>query len=291
MPDSHQYFLNIAGVGITIQTVEPLPQADQFAPFLTETLQPGYLVEYRQVDSLPQPEAPLLYRNETYEAYPDGAGGFARWYTDGMKDFIRFARVTTDWTRKRVLAEYLRSEGELVSVLGNCFSFSGWEQLLLREHRLILHASCVSTPYGGLLFSGPSGIGKSTQAALWERFGGGRLINGDRPILRPTEEGWLAYGSPYAGSSHCHLNECCPVRAIVLLRQAPACSLRPLKGMEAFRRVFQGLTVNSWDGENMALACDLAQKLVTEVPVCELSCTPDAAAVELLRQALEGGTL
>ncbi len=288
MPEPHRYPLSIAGVGITIQTNEVLPEAAPFSPFLTDSPQPGYLVEYREVNALPEPEGPLLYRCESYQVYSDGAGGFARWYTDGMKGFLRFARAATDWSRKCVLVEYLHSERELVSAMGNCFSFGGWEQLLLRENRLLLHASCVDTPYGGLLFSGPSGIGKSTQAALWEKYGSARLINGDRPILRPTEQGWLAYGSPYAGSSHRHLNECCPVRAVVLLKQAPACSLRRLGVGEGFRKVFAGVTVGTWDAEGLSLACDLVERLVSEIPICELACTPDAAAVELLRRTLEG---
>lgn len=287
MPNAHLYPLNVAGVGLTLRTPHPLPVTERFAPFLSDAAPPGYLVEYRENPALPQPGGAPLYRSESYEVYPDGAGGFVRWYFDGMDDFIRFVRVSEDRVAKRVLAEYLPRKVELVSAMGNCFSFSGWESLLLREHRLFLHAACVDTPLGGLLFSGPSGIGKSTQAGLWQQYAGARQINGDRPVLQKTGDGWRAWGSPYAGSSHCFVNESCPVRAVVLLRQAPQCSLRRLSGAEAFRGVFAGTTANSWDRECVLLACQLTEELIADIPVYQLSCTPDAAAVDLLRAELK----
>ena len=145
----------------------------------------------------------------------------------------------------------------------------------------------MDTPLGGLLFSGPSGIGKSTQAELWQQYGGASLINGDRPILSRDELGWHAWGSPYAGSSRHFVNGSCVLRAVVLLKQAKSCTLRRLPGAEAFRRVFAGTTVNSWDKSSVQKVCRMAEQLVSELPVYELSCTPDRAAVELLRAELE----
>lgn len=289
MPDAHLYPLTVAGVGITLQTPHPLPVPERFQPFLADAPLPGFLVEYRENPNLSRPEGNPLYRTESYEVCPDGAGGFVRWYFDGMDGFLPFVRVSEDKAARRVLAEYLPRKRELVSAMGNCFSFSGWEALLLRERRLILHAACVDTALGGLLFSGPSGVGKSTQAGLWQQYAGARLINGDRPVLQKTAEGWRAWGSPYAGSSHCFRNESCSVRAVILLRQAPQCSLRRLSGGEAFRGVFAGTTANSWDRDSVLLACQLAEELIGDVPVYQLSCTPDRAAVELLERQLERG--
>ena len=287
MPSFHLYPLTVAGVGITLKTQEPLPVTERFAPFLACKVPPGCLVEYRENPALPPPEGRPLYRSESYEVYPVGKGGFLRWYFDGMDDFVPFLRVSEDRTAGRVLAEYLPRKRELVSAMGNCFSFSGWEMLLLRRDRLLLHAACVDTPLGGLLFSGPSTVGKSTQAELWRRYAGARLINGDRPILSKGPEGWRAWGSPYAGSSRWFVNESCPVRAVIMLRQAPQCSLRRLRGAEAFRLVFAGTTAANWDSDCVLRACRLTETLTADIPVYQLSCTPDRAAVELLRAELE----
>lgn len=289
MGEMYIYPLTVAGVRITLKTVDPLPVSERFQPFLSEGDGREYLAEFREVSGLPEPVGVPLYRGESFDVYPDGTGGFERWYFDGMHEFIYFARATDDWSAGRVLVEYIAPERELVSEMGNCFSFSGWEMLLLRERRLLLHAACVDTPVGGLLFSGPSGIGKSTQAGLWQQYTGARLINGDRPILQRTEEGWQAWGSPYAGSSRWFVNESCSVKAIIMLRQAPQCSLRRLDKAEAFHRVFAGVTAASWQRSCLLSACELTETLISEVPVYELSCTPDQAAVELLRAEMEKG--
>ncbi|MGM9637443.1 MAG: hypothetical protein ACI3YK_05585 [Eubacteriales bacterium] len=292
MADEFLYPFCVAGVSITLKTPLALTVTDSFRPFLSDSpgnKTDGYVIEYRENPDLTPPDGHPIYRSESYEVYPDGHGGYAKWYYDGMRNDLLFVRVTQDLAAKRVIAEYLPSEQELVSAVGNCFSFGGWERLMLQENRLILHASCIDTPFGGILFSGRSGIGKSTQAALWERCRGARLLNGDRPILHKTDCGWLAYGSPYAGSSRCHVNDSCPVRAVVLLGQADECTIRPVKGMEAFRRTLAGMTVGSWDGEAVVKVCDLAQSLVTDVPVYELTCTPDERAVKLLESVLMKG--
>ena len=118
---------------------------------------------------------------------------------------------------------------------------------------------------------------------------GADLLNGDRTILGRGGQGWLAYGSPYAGSSRCYVNESCSVTAVVILKQAPACQIRRMRAAEAFRAVYAGLTVNNWDSRFVDRICDLAGELIREVPVYELACTPDRHAAELLYSELQKG--
>ena len=182
--------------------------------------------------------------------------------------------------------EYLEKGAPMIRDLHSAFFHIGFEGLMIRENRLILHAACVRTSFGGILFSGPSGIGKSTQAELWCKYRGAELINGDRPILTPDVAEWRAWGSPYAGSSKCYRNESCPIAAIVMLEQAETCAIRQLKPQEAFRSVWSGTAVQSWDSVFVERASDLVLDLIGKIPVYELKNTPDEAAVECLEAAL-----
>ena len=175
-----------------------------------------------------------------------------------------------------------------MSMLSDCMIHAGLEEILIRSGRSCIHAACIRTAGGkGILFSGPSGIGKSTQGSLWCRFRNAELINGDRPILEEKDGVWTAWGSPYAGSSRCHKNKSCPISAVILLKQAPACALRELPPGEAFRGIYSGVTAWTWDRFFAERAFDGALALSQDVPVLEFHCTPGPEAVEFLEEHLQ----
>ena len=71
-----------------------------------------------------------------------------------------------------------------------------------------------------------------------------------------------------------------------MLEQAKDCSLQKLSLPEAFRAVWSGLTVYSWDQWFVEKASNLALELIGTVPVFRFRCTPDEYAVEFLEREL-----
>lgn len=274
-----EYHLRIARLQFCIQIPKTLRIGKAFLPFLAEPGTPDIRAEFYPVTHLDEPDGPEVFRESCLRVYASGDGFACRFHRepDTPAAYAQGHRVPGG-----IKVDYLPSGEDCLRELGQCITHLGLEALLLSHDRLCLHASCVQTRFGGLLFAGPSGIGKSTQAGLWERYRGARQINGDRPILSREERGWMAWGSPYAGSSGVHVNESCPVRAVLILRQAPECCLRKLGTAEAFRRLYACLTVNSWDPGYVARACDLCLALIGQVPVYEFACTADIRAVESL---------
>lgn len=286
MPHILPCSLSIAGITLRMDTDRLLAPEDNFAPFLTEESSPDFLACFRQVAQLPPVPERILHEDNCYRVHPDGRGGYLRSFFDPPRDLTPYAVATYDYPRGSIQVDYLEKGASCVCEMRNSFFHLGFEAMLIHKNRLCLHAACVRTHLGGILFSGPSGIGKSTQAQLWCDNRGARQINGDRPILSRDGEGWLAWGSPYAGSSRCHINESCPVTAIIMLRQAEECSLRRLSQSEAFRAVWAGLTVCGWDRAFVETASSLTIELIASVPVLEFACTPDQQAVDYLEQGL-----
>lgn len=274
--------LSVADLVIRMEPEEPVPMTDAFRPFLTDRA-PDYTAVFRRVEDLPAFDGRVLYTGNCYRVHPDGCRSFF----DAPKDLTPYALARTDHVAGTVEVAYLQKGAHCVSQMDNSFFHLGFEGLLIRHDRVCFHAACVATGYGGILFSGPSGIGKSTQASLWQTHRGARLLNGDRPILQRTERGFLAWGSPYAGSSRCHVNASVPVKALVFLAQEPSNRLRRLKTAEAFRRIYAGLTMYTWDPEFMNRACDLALELASSVRCWEFGCVPDETAVAFLEQQLK----
>lgn len=162
----------------------------------------------------------------------------------------------------------------------------GSEELFLQFGRAVLHSSCVETDATALLFSGVSGIGKSTQAALWEQYAGAEVKNGDRNLLYCKDGREFACGLPYAGSSGICSSFDLPVRAIVFLGQAKQNEIRRLDTNAAVRCILSQLPIPRWNRDAIGRAMDTAVRIAAAVPIYALNCLPDRTAVELLRETL-----
>lgn len=161
------------------------------------------------------------------------------------------------------------------------------EKYMLRENALILHCAYMQRNGKAILFSAPSGTGKSTQADLWEKYRGTTTVNGDKSLLYCHEDGWYAHGWPICGSSEiCH-NESYPIEAIVMLHQAKENTIEPLRGLEPVKKLMAQVTINMWNSEYLMKAMDLIEGLVREVPVFELGCDISEGAVECLESMLD----
>lgn len=272
---------NIADVILLLDSDVQIERDVEFLEFETSEAA-DYRIRFRETAELTDFHSEVLFRDigvclfcvqGTYVRQFFGTGNEA------------YATCYCNWNEKSVTVKYLKTGLKNILHTNGAFFHIAWEEIMLQEHRLILHACCVESALGGILFSGISGIGKSTQGDLWCRYEGAKLINGDRPILYKKNR-WIACGSPYAGSSQCHINARTDVRAIVMLAKAKVCSIRRLSIAEAFRRVFSQLTVSVWDPGCVKSICDLAEQLVADVPVYELACTPEREAVNLLKGKL-----
>lgn len=157
--------------------------------------------------------------------------------------------------------------------------------MMLRDH-LVLHCAYMQREEHAILFSAPSGTGKTTQATLWERYRGTRVVNGDKSLLAKRDGKWTANGWPVCGSSQvCH-NESLPIRAIVMLSQGKENTIEKLSPFQAFSQIYSQITINFWNKQAQQRAMDLIEDLVTNVPVYHLSCTISEEAVETLERVL-----
>lgn len=160
------------------------------------------------------------------------------------------------------------------------------EKVMIRSEALILHSAYMCLNGKAVLFSAPSGTGKSTQADLWEQYRGTRTINGDKSLLIREEDGWYAHGWPICGSSQICKNETFPILAIVMLKQAKENRVRKLGIAEAVKKLVSQITMNMWNSQFQLQALDLIQQMVMEVPVYELECDISEEAVICLENIL-----
>ena len=158
--------------------------------------------------------------------------------------------------------------------------------ILLSKEVMILHSSFIIHNNQSILFTAPSGTGKSTQASLWEKYKGAEIINGDRSAIGTRNGEYFAYGLPFCGSSNICKNKEAPLKAIVVLKQAKENSVRRLSKIEAFKILLGQVAINRWNKKDMELAMTLIEELIEKVPVVMLSCRPDKEATDVLNDYL-----
>ncbi len=170
----------------------------------------------------------------------------------------------------------------------NALEESGIFRMLAEHGRVVLHSSYIITQRGeALLFSAPSGTGKSTQAELWRSYAGARVINGDRALVK-AENGVTANGILFSGTSGISENVTAPLRAIVLLRQSEKNEIRSVSGKEAFMRLLPQCSYYPDEEENLRIVTGILAEIISAVPVYDFGCVPDESAVSALSEVLYG---
>ena len=170
----------------------------------------------------------------------------------------------------------------------NALEESGIFRMLAEHGGVVLHSSYIITQRGeAMLFSAPSGTGKSTQAELWRQYRNGNVVNGDRALLMQKEGRFTAMGWPVCGTSGICENKELPVGAIVLLSQAKQNGVVRKKAAEAFVSLYGEITVNRWNKESLLQMIKQLEELLQTVPVYHLKCDISQLAVECLYQEMK----
>lgn len=162
------------------------------------------------------------------------------------------------------------------------------ESLLLARERAILHSSVIAVDGQAILFTAPSGTGKSTQAELWRRYRDAEILNGDRVLLRFANGKPFACGLPFAGTSGICKDFELPIRAVVVLNRANENRLERMHPTEAVRALTSQISLHKWHAQDIPNAVDLSLRLTECLPFYRLACVPEKSAVECLEAAIKG---
>lgn len=156
----------------------------------------------------------------------------------------------------------------------------------VQRHMIQIHSSMIRYQNKGILFLGPSGIGKTTQAELWNQYRDALIINGDMNFVQETEEKFIGWGTPWHGSSPYCENTSVQICALVVLQQRKENSIRKLEGFEKVQKVSGNIIYPTWLENGMELCLETLDHLLKKLPVYELCCRPDEEAVQLVEERI-----
>ena len=161
------------------------------------------------------------------------------------------------------------------------------EHYYLPLNAFLLHSSYIIHEGEAVIFTAPSGTGKSTQADLWKTYAGADIINGDRTLLSYENGRWHANGFPVCGSSDiCH-NKTAPIKAIVCLNKAPENHIVKRTKLQLFHLLYSQSIHNSWNAEDTTMLTNHLSSILSSVSVYDYYCTKEADAVSFLKNVIE----
>lgn len=153
---------------------------------------------------------------------------------------------------------------------------------MIEYDTLLFHGSVVSLDGEGYLFTAPSGTGKSTHVRLWREVFGHRAVtvNDDKPLLKITESGVYACGTPWNGKHRLGANIQVPLKGLCILSRSPENQIRTVTAREALPVLLQQCH-RPRDPVSTARALALLDRLTRLTGLYALGCNmePEAAAV------------
>ncbi len=205
-------------------------------------------------------------------------------YDNNIGKVVHQVFASSDWKEVKVTSNI--KERKPANTFLNSIGEVAFRNRILFHDGLVIHGSAIACENKGIIFSGPSGTGKSTQSGLWRKYKKAELINDDRPAIRVIDGSSYVFGTMWNGSSKKYTNRSAPLAAIVLLQQNKENIIERLSADEAVKRLMPRSFLPYNNEENMGRALKNLEKIVSVTPVYLLKCRPDREAVELLCQCL-----
>ncbi len=160
-------------------------------------------------------------------------------------------------------------------------------ETIIDDDVILFHSSVLELDGSAYVFSGPSGIGKTTHTGLWMEIFKDRnirMINDDKPLIRVGKE-IVAYGTPWMGKSRQGENRSAVVKGICFLSQGNKNEIFEMKEEDKLVALLRQTYRNN-EKEKLIRTLDLLNQIKNSIPIYELKCTISQEAVQIAYEKL-----
>lgn len=151
---------------------------------------------------------------------------------------------------------------------------------MLDYDTLLFHGSVVAVDGEGYLFTAKSGTGKSTHTRLWRKYFGNKavMINDDKPLLKITKNGVIAYGTPWNGKHKLGENSSALLKAICVLERDLTNHITSVEKSEIYPMLIQQV-YRPKDAVKLLKTMELVDVMAKNVKLYKLGCNMESNAV------------
>ncbi len=166
------------------------------------------------------------------------------------------------------------------------FTFIDLPHIFIENNGLMLHSSYIIHNGKAIIFSGKSGIGKSTQAGLWQKYENADIINGDKSVIYRKDGKYYISSLPISGTSGICQNKTAELNSIIFLSQGRKNEIEKLSPFDSFNRIIANSTFDKWRDNELNSVMTIASEICKNCNIYHYSCLPDESSVKKLRELL-----
>lgn len=209
----------------------------------------------------------------------------SKYLTEGGEDEIKLSVSEEEMAEQMPLFEEDTAPDVCEAV---CMHRKVAEELALHG-AAAFHGAAITYNGKAYLFTGPSGVGKSTHIKLWKKYigSGVGIINGDKPIIAEKNGSLYVYSSPWAGKEMWQKNTSAPLGAICIIEKSPVCSIRSAGNEELLSRLIKQIYLPK-SAEGVKNTFKIYEDIVKNVPVFVLGCDISENAAAMAFETMTG---
>lgn len=286
LPNANQTFLRIAEHTLCIFAPSHI-FCDKWLPFIIKEQTPSSLTSDMCIQVLPtppthHPNGVILVRNKElllFECedrfvlcFPTLSAISEVHMTKNGKNVSVYCNAISDET----IAE------QFFFAIRPCFLYR-----IQKDNFFAIHSASILYKNQAWLFSGHSGMGKSTHTALWHTLFDVPYLNGDLNVIGWKHGEPVVYGIPWCGTSNIFTVKQYPLGGIVLLGRSKKDHLVDLAPHEKILQVMQRMISPSWTAPLLACNLQASETLAHQIPIFHLRCTKENSAAIFMKEQID----
>lgn len=154
-------------------------------------------------------------------------------------------------------------------------------ELLIKENILLIHASAIAYENNGILFLAKSGTGKSTHTQNWMKLFPDKVtvVNGDKPLVKITDQGAYVYGTPWSGKEKWYSNTSVKIKAVCAIIRDKQNHTEEVSSGDFFPYLIQQTYVSK-DQDRYKKELNLMNQLSAMVSFYKINCNMEIGSAE-----------
>ena len=206
-------------------------------------------------------------------------------YTDFQcRDYLSYSDSKVDISAEvsdlEIKKESLKTPDLPIGYIESVCLYRNLSLQLPQFNAIVMHACVFEMGGQGISLLAPSGVGKTTHMRYWQQKSPNLIVvNGDKPIVRFSDNVPYAYGTPWAGKENLHCNKRVMLTDLCFIERSNINAVEKLNAENCAESLLRQLLIPN-DGIAASLTLQMADNLLNNCKLWKIKCTPTIEAAE-----------